>query len=109
MPFPNRPRRFRFLFPPLFLLVFGLLSGVVYWLWNNVLVTVVAVKAVTYWQAAGLLVLSRILFGSFRMGPPANRFGGAGPRQWREKWRTMSEEERAKFRSEWAKRRWPKP
>jgi len=103
-PFSNRPRRF--LFPLFFLLAFALITGVVYWLWNNVLVAVVAVKTVSYGQAAGLLLLSRILFGGFRFGPPANRFQRGGPAQWREKWRTLSDEERAKFRSEWKSRGW---
>lgn len=33
-------------------------------LWNSVLVEVVPVRRIGFWQAAGLLVLSRILVGS---------------------------------------------
>jgi Ca2+/H+ antiporter, TMEM165/GDT1 family len=46
----------------------GLLAFIVYSLWNGVLVDVVAVKTITYWQALGLLVLSKILFGGFPCG-----------------------------------------
>ena len=43
-------------------------SGAVMLLWNNVLAAVVAVKLITFWQALGLLALSKILFGGFRGG-----------------------------------------
>lgn len=81
--------------------LFGL-SGIVYWLWNHVLVDVAAVRPVSFWQAVGLLVLSRILFGGFRFGQPSGRFGGP---PWREKWRNMTDEEREKFKAEWRRRR----
>ncbi len=37
-------------------------------LWNGVLQQVVPVKPITYWQAFGLLILSKILFGGFPGG-----------------------------------------
>lgn len=105
-------RRIRFFVPLFILIALGGLSYVVFWLWNNVLVAVVPVKAVTFWQAVGLLALSRILFGSFKFGPGNGRFrggegafrGGEGPQQWRSKWRQMTDEDRMKFRNEWKKR-----
>lgn len=97
------PRKLRFFFPLFFLLVFLALGGIVYKLWNAVLVEVVAVKTITYWQAVGLLILSRILLGGFRFGP-SGRFSAGGPGQWREKWRTMNDDERARIRSEWKRR-----
>ncbi|MVM32673.1 hypothetical protein GO755_21710 [Spirosoma sp. HMF4905] len=97
-------RRIRFFFPLFILMALFAFSFVVYWLWNRVLVAVVPVKAVTYWQAMGLLILSRILLGGFKAGPPGNRsFDGGGP-AWREKWRQMSDEDRAKFKNEWRRR-----
>ncbi|WP_420149157.1 hypothetical protein [Spirosoma sp.] len=101
---PYGRRRFRF-FPLLILLVLGLITFVVYWLWNNVLVAVTGVKTVTFWQAMGILILSRILFGGFKFGRPSRGSYYGGDPNWREKWRQMSEEDRAKFRSEWH-RRW---
>jgi len=63
-------------------------------LWNWLAPAVFGWKAIDFWQALGLLVLSRILFG-FRMG-----FGYRG--HWRgrmaERWERMSPEEREKFR-----------
>lgn len=102
----NAYGRRRFFFPFFILMALFAFSFAVYWLWNNVLVAVVPVKAVTFWQAMGLLVLSRILLGGFKAGGPAGRpnFGGPGGPPWREKWRQMSEEERAKFKHEWRRR-----
>src|SRR5580658_10710830 len=64
-------------------------------LWNALMPAIFAVRAISYWQALGLLVLSKILFGSFRP------YRGGGPR-WRrrmlERWEQMTPEEREKFR-----------
>jgi len=81
------------------ILVFG---GVVMLLWNNVLATVTNVHTITFVQALGILVLSKILFGGFR--------GGWGPRRyyWKQrmaqKWNNMTPEEREKFKQEWQRR-----
>ena len=100
----NHPGRRRFFFPFAILLALLAFSFAVYWLWNHVLVPVVAVRPVTFWQAMGLLILSRILLGGFKFGPPRGESSfGNGP-AWREKWRQMSEEDRAKFKNEWRKR-----
>jgi hypothetical protein len=96
-------RRVRFFFPVFILLALLAFSFAVYWLWNNVLVAVVSVKPVTYWQAMGLLILCRILLGGFRAGPRAGGPPQGGP-NWREKWRQMSDEDRAKFKNEWRRR-----
>lgn len=103
-------RRVRFFIPLFILIVLLAISYAVFWLWNNVLVAVVAVKPVTFWQAVGLLILSRILFGGFKFGPPNGRFRGAGGAPpWRDKWRQMSDEDRMKFRREWKNRCGDKP
>lgn len=73
-------------------------------LWNAILPAVLGVKTITFWQALGILVLSKILFGGFGRGggPFARR------REWRErmkeKWATMTPEEREKFKAEWKNR-----
>lgn len=102
----NSYGRRRFFFPFFILMALFAFSFAVYWLWNNILVAVVSVKAVTYWQAMGLLILSRILLGGFKAGgsPGRPNFGGPAGPPWREKWRQMSEEERAKFKNEWRRR-----
>ena len=96
-------RRVRFFFPLFIVLALLAFSFAVYWLWNNVLVAVVSVKPVTYWQAMGLLILCRILLGGFRAGPRAGGPSQGGP-AWREKWQQMSDEDRAKFKNEWRRR-----
>lgn len=87
-----------------FLTLVGLiLPSAVMWLWNLALAPAVEmVNPVNFWQAAGLLILSRILFGGNRFRP-----GGSFRSRshfWREKWKKMPDEDRAKFREEWKKR-----
>jgi|SRR5579862_2291436 hypothetical protein len=80
-------------FAILFLAVF---SFFVMRLWNWLMPAVFGWHLITYWQALGLLVLSKILFGGFRGGPQ---------RHWRwrgrmmERWEHMTPEEREKFRN----------
>ncbi len=65
-------------------------------LWNWLMPSLFGLHTITYWQALGLLVLSRILLGGFRgrphFGPPWRH------RMW-ERWQQMSPEEREKFRA----------
>ena len=79
---PMRRRR-----PLKFLLIpFGiarmvlLLGGAVQYLWNNILPPVIGVGVLTFWQAVGLLVLCRLLFGGFRGGRPGGWTGKRGGR-----------------------------
>lgn len=84
------------------LLLFG---TVVMFLWNAIVAPVTGVGTLTFWQALGLLLLSRILFGGWgrrwrgRHGPSEGRRS-----HWREKWKNMSEEERARYRQAWRER-----
>ena len=74
----------------------ALITWVVMLLWNGVLAEVVPVSTVTYWQALGLLVLSKILFGGFRGK------GGEYKKRWKEKMEAklegLSAEEREKIK-----------
>jgi Ca2+/H+ antiporter, TMEM165/GDT1 family len=75
-------------------LVFGF---VVMKLWNGILPDVLHVSPISFWQALGILVLSKILFGGFR--------GGGGYKQrWKmkmeEKWQQMTPEERQHWKEE---------
>jgi len=54
----------------LMILVFGaaavaVFSFIVMSLWNAILPAVIGVKLISFWQALGILVLSKILFGGF--------------------------------------------
>jgi hypothetical protein len=72
-------------------------------LWNAILPAVVGVKAITFIQALGILLLSKILFGSFNSG-----CYGRGGMQWKmkmqEKFDQMTPEEKEKFKAEWKNR-----
>lgn len=80
----------------------GALTWVVMQLWNCLLPDLFAgVSPIGYWQALGVLVLSRILFGGMRSG---------GFHHWRERrahWESLTEEERqqlkGRFHSRWSR------
>lgn len=63
-------------------------------LWNWLMPELFGARPVTFWQAIGLLALSRILLGGFRPH--------AGPLFWRfrmaDRWEKMNPEERERFR-----------
>ena len=81
--------------PPALVLFVFLFGEVVMHLWNWLLPALFGWRMITFWQGLGLLLLCRILFGSF---------GGHGPkgpgirRRMDEKWERMTPEEREKFR-----------
>ena len=107
--FQGRDRR-KFLFIPFVTgAVVLALGAAVMWLWNAILPALLHVAAITYWQAVGLLVLCRILFGGFGRGFGGGRRmmdgRGRGPGgAMREKWMAMSDEERRAFKERWRKR-----
>ncbi len=75
-------------------------------LWNAILPEVTSVEVLSYWEAVGLLLLARILFGNWRSSYPGSYSNKQYTRHkaWREKWANMSEAERAQFREQWRKR-----
>lgn len=75
----------------------SLISFVVMTLWNNLLPEILNVNAITFWQAMGIFILCKILFG-FGKG------GGMGAPWMKNKCSTMSQEDREKFRSEMRER-----
>jgi hypothetical protein len=110
--------KYRFFLIPLATAGFlALFTFAVYALWNGVLTDVLGVKTITYWQALGLLVLAKILFGGF---PGRGRGCGFGP-PWRERmlakrWASLPPDQREHFREEarhrfgdWPRRPWEKP
>ena len=78
-----------------------LLGGVVMLLWNAILPGVIHVGELSYWQAVGLLVLSKLIFGGFH-GHRGSHWGHWAKH--RGDWMNMTEEERTKLREEWKKR-----
>lgn len=90
-----------------FILIVAGFSFVVMWLWNAILPDLLGVGTLSFWQALGLLVLSKILFGGFGGSCKEKKKHGPPPRHFKDKWKNMNEEERQKFKEEWKKRcRW---
>lgn len=89
------------------ILLFGF---VVMTLWNAILPSVIHVGTITFGQALGILLLSKILFGGFHGG-----WRGGRRHQWnekmREKWEHMTQDQRVQFKQEWQNRcsKWRKP
>ena len=79
----------------LVLLAVGVFSFVVMRLWNWLMPALFGWHLIGFWQALGLLVLSKILFGGFR-GPRAPHMHWRG--RMMERWEQMTPEERGKFR-----------
>jgi hypothetical protein len=73
--------------------IVAVLSFVVMSLWNWLMPALFNGHAIGYWEAMGLLVLSKILFGGFRGRP-----GGHWRRHMMERWAQLTPEEREKFR-----------
>jgi Protein of unknown function (DUF3106) len=82
--------------------VVAALSLVVMLLWNALIPSLFAGPLLGFWQAAGLLVLCRLLFGGFR--PRGGHHPGWRHRGWHARWHRMSAEERDRFRDGF--RRW---
>lgn len=76
-------------------------SAVVMLLWNNLLTVLFHFPVVSLWQALGILVLAKLLFGGFHGGPGR---GHHWNRKMRGRWMNMTPEEREKFKQEWKSR-----
>lgn len=79
----------------LVLIAAAVFSFAVMRLWNWLMPGLFGLHIITYWQALGVLVLSKILFGGFRGRP---HFGGHWRHRMMERWDQMTPEEREKFR-----------
>jgi hypothetical protein len=66
-------------------------------LWNWLMPAVFGLRAITWLQALGLLLLSKILFGGFGRGGRGGRPGWK--RDMKERWEQMSPEERERLRA----------
>jgi hypothetical protein len=73
------------------------LTWIVVGLWNWLMPALFGVNQIHFWQALGLLVLTRILFGGFRGRPGGHR--NVWRERMRKRWQTMTPEEQQQFRS----------
>ena len=77
------------------IIALALFGFVVMSLWNWLMPSLFGLTVISFWQALGLVVLSRILFGGF------HSHGGRRThwrRRMQERWERMTPEEREKFR-----------
>jgi hypothetical protein len=92
------------LFVVVMTLVLGLVAWLTQYLWNWIVPDLFAGPVISFWQAVGLLVLSKILLWPIgRGGRCGHRYGGPGP--WSARWKSMSPEQRerlkARMREKW--------
>ena len=77
------------------ILAIGVFGFVVMTLWNWLVPPIIGWHTIGFWQAIGLLILSKLLFGGFH-GRPGR--GGHWKRRMQERMEHMTPEEREKFR-----------
>ncbi len=112
----------KFLITLLFIAGLFLLPYIVMLLWNGILPEIIGVKTITYWQAVGIFILCKLLFGGFKGGGNHHHKKHRMIRQHfknccnnndnkssmkealRDKFMNMSDEERENFRQKWKDR-----
>jgi Ca2+/H+ antiporter, TMEM165/GDT1 family len=94
----KRHKRKFWLILPLIIVAIGLFIWFFQWLWNILLPEILGVKSINYWQAFGILVLSKILFGGMNFKKHDGKFRRK-MQDFREQ--NFTDEERMKFRNEW--------
>lgn len=85
-------------FIPLFCIAFiGVFGECVMLLWNWLMPEIFGLPTINFWQAAGLLLLCKILFGSFIGGHHGHRHGHCTANKLRERWENMTPEDRERI------------
>jgi hypothetical protein len=98
--------RGRFIFMPILAAaILTLVSYVVMQLWNALLPAILHVAAITFWQAMGIFILCKILFGFSKGG---RGWGGGGAPWMRHKmearFNNMTSEEKERFKQKMSER-----
>jgi hypothetical protein len=95
----------------LFLIPFGiaavvaLVGFIVMGLWNALIPVIFHLGVITFWQALGIFVLCKILFGFGKGGHGGWRGKGPWMRgRMEERFKNMTPEEREKFKAKWEER-----
>lgn len=85
-------------FIPLFCLAYIIvLGGCVMILWNWLMPELFALPCLSFWQAAGLLLLCKILFGGLSAGHHHGHGCHHGGNKLRQRWESMTPEERERI------------
>lgn len=95
-------RRWFWKIPFIIAAIVALKGGLVFLLWNALVPDLFHGPVVTFGQAAGLVVLAKLLFAGKHFGGPfGGGFGGRfGRGAWKERWMSMTPEEREKARDQ---------
>ncbi len=89
----------------LIVFITAILGTAVMWLWNWLMPDLFNLPAISFTQALGLTILSRILTGGFRWGVgSSSKEQLAQKMQLWDKWSNMTPEERQKWRDDWRNR-----
>ncbi len=98
----NHRKGWLFLFIPLGI---AAMSLIVMLLWNALLPDIFHLREITYWEAAGLFILSKLLLGGGFSGRhhhnhrhDHNEWKQEWKQQWKNKWEHMTPEERDRFK-----------
>jgi len=92
----NRNRKKFFLIPIGVAALLTIISYIVMQLWNNLLPQILHVNTITFWQAMGIFILCKILFG-FGKGNGGGSWAGS---KMVERYKGMTPEERCQFKEE---------
>ena len=96
--FHHRHYHHWFLFLPMIVGGLAFFAAMTMLLWNALLPGIFELPKIDFWQALGLLVLSRLLFGGLGHAFMHGHRGGGSRRLMMERWQEMSPEERKNFR-----------
>ncbi len=102
------------IFMPFFFLgMAALVTWILMLLWNGLMPVIFGLSVITFWQAAGLLILAKILFGGFHAGRRGCCCGGHKHGSWKHKfkhkWTNMSEEDKKRWETKFASGAYCKP
>lgn len=90
-------------FAVILIVALGVVGAIVMSLWNWLVPSLFSGPMLTYWEALGLLLLSRLLFGGLR--PHGHHRHGHHHGPFGRRWRHMSDEERQRMREHLRSRR----
>lgn len=84
----------------------ALVTWILMLLWNWLMPAIFDLITISFWQAAGILILSKILFGGFHTGKRGCCCGKSKHQGWKHKfknkWANMSEEDKMRWESKFA-------
>jgi hypothetical protein len=85
----------------------ALITWILMLLWNWLMPLIFDLTTITFWQALGLLIMSKILFGGFGGGKKGGKWngshsGGGWKHKFKHKWANMSGDDKMKWESKFA-------